>query len=367
MMKNSDKEISVYIHLPFCERKCLYCAFTSFVSSEDLQKEYIKHLLKEIEKFENGYKAKTIYFGGGTPSVLRLDLLEKIFDALKTKFEIATDAEITMEVNPNSVGEEKFKFYKKLGVNRLSIGIQSLNNKTLKKIGRLHTKEEALNKLKLAKRYFDNVSCDLILGLEKEKNVVKYAKKLIKFGVKHISCYMLEVHEKTPLFNLVESKKYRPLNDEVVAKSYEKLRKFLKKKHFNQYEISNFSLPNFESKHNLAYWSYDDYVGFGVSSHSFIHGVRYENPNVLNDYYEGKTYSETITNDKEIEERILLGLRCKNGVDLEKLKKMGYFLEKNEFFMQFLEKNILKKENDKVYLNPNYYAVSDFIIEHLLP
>lgn len=366
-MKNNLKEISVYIHLPFCERKCLYCAFTSFVSSDDVQKEYVKHLIKEIENFKDGYKAKTIYFGGGTPSVLRLDLLGKIFDALKNKFEIEKDAEITMEVNPNSVDEEKLGFYKRLGVNRLSIGIQSLNNKTLKKLGRLHTKKEALYKLQLATKFFDNISCDLILGLGNEKNVVKYARKLIKFGIKHISCYILEVHENTPLYSLVKNKKYQPLNDEAVAKSYEKLRKFLEKQGFNQYEISNFSLLGFKSKHNLAYWSYDDYVGFGLSSHSFLDGVRYENSSNLKDYYEGKRQSETITNDKEIEERILLGLRCKNGVDLEKLKNLGYILEKNEFFMQFLEKNILKKVNNKVFLNPNYYAVSDFIIEHLLP
>lgn len=366
-MKNNLKEISVYIHLPFCERKCLYCAFTSFVSCDDVQKEYVKHLIKEIENFKDGYKAKTIYFGGGTPSVLRLDLLEKIFDALKNKFEIEKDAEITMEVNPNSVDEEKLGFYKRLGVNRLSMGIQSLNDKTLKKLGRLHTKKEALYKLQLATKFFDNVSCDLILGLEKEKNVVKYARKLIKFGIKHISCYILEVHENTPLYSLVKNKKYQPLNDEAVAKSYEKLRKFLEKQGFNQYEISNFSLVGFESKHNLAYWSYDDYVGFGLSSHSFLDGARYENSSNLKAYYEGKGQSETITSDKEIEERILLGLRCKNGVDLEKLKNLGYILEKNEFFMQFLEKNILKKVNNRIFLNPNYYAVSDFIIEHLLP
>lgn len=366
-MKNNLKEISVYIHLPFCERKCLYCAFTSFVSSDDVQKEYVKHLIKEIENFKDGYKAKTIYFGGGTPSVFRLDLLGKIFDALKNKFEIEKDAEITMEVNPNSVDEEKLGFYKRLGVNRLSMGIQSLNDKTLKKLGRLHTKKEALYKLQLATKFFDNVSCDLILGLEKEKNVVKYARKLIKFGIKHISCYILEVHENTPLYSLVKNKKYQPLNDEAVAKSYEKLRKFLEKQGFNQYEISNFSLLGFESKHNLAYWSYDDYVGFGLSSHSFLDGARYENSSNLKAYYEGKGQSETITNDKEIEERILLGLRCKNGVDLEKLKNLGYILEKNEFFMQFLEKNILKKVNNRIFLNPNYYAVSDFIIEHLLP
>ena len=280
-MKNNLKEISVYIHLPFCERKCLYCAFTSFVSSDDVQKEYVKHLIKEIENFKDGYKAKTIYFGGGTPSVLRLDLLGKIFDALKNKFEIEKDAEITMEVNPNSVDEEKLGFYKRLGVNRLSIGIQSLNDKTLKKLGRLHTKKDVLYKLQLATKFFDNISCDLILGLEKEKNVVKYARKLIKFGIKHISCYILEVHENTPLYSLVKNKKYQPLNDEAVAKSYEELRKFLEKQGFNQYEISNFSFLCFESKYNLAYWSYDDYVGFGLSSHSFLDGARYENSSDL--------------------------------------------------------------------------------------
>ena len=160
-----DDSISIYIHIPFCERKCSYCAFVSFCLDKSEREKYIYSLLEEIENFSTTKKVKTVYLGGGTPSLLTKDEIFAIFKKLREKFNIDENAEITIEVNPNSVDEEKLKVYKEVGINRISVGVQSLSNKTLTSIGRLHTKKEAIDKLKLIGKYFDNISADLILGL----------------------------------------------------------------------------------------------------------------------------------------------------------------------------------------------------------
>ena len=365
MMKN--KEISIYIHIPFCERKCDYCAFVSFCASKTAQDEYVNFLVKEIEDFKTDAVVKTIYFGGGTPSVLSEVKLQKIFDALNRNFKFKKNVEITIEVNPNSLSEEKLKFYKGLGINRLSIGVQSLNDETLKKIGRLHNKEMAINLVKKASLYFDNISADLILGLENEKDVYKYAEILIDLGVKHISAYMLEVHKNTPIFDKVKNKTFLPLDDEEVANEYKKLVEFLKSKDFNQYEISNFALKGYESKHNLNYWTFGDYIGFGVSAHSYISGKRFANADNLKDYYKKNVIQDENNSQTEIEERLFLGLRCESGVDLKILKKLGYDITKNENYEKFKKENIIFEKNGKIFLNKENYLVSDYIISHLLP
>lgn len=362
-----DNSISIYIHIPFCERKCSYCAFVSFCLSKVEREKYIQALLEEIESFSTVKRVKTIYLGGGTPSLLTKEEIFSIFRKLREKFDIDENAEITIEVNPNSVEEEKLKAYKEVGVNRISVGVQSLSNKTLKSIGRLHTKEEAIEKLKLIKKYFGNISADLILGLSGEKSVIKYAKKLIKLKVKHISSYMLEVHENTKLYFEVRDKKYCPLDEIGVTKSYDKLVKFLKKRGIVQYEVSNFALKGYESKHNLNYWSYGEYVGFGVSSHSFLNGKRIANSITLQGYYKHERKEEKITKSMEIEERIMLGLRCYLGVDIAVLKSLGYDIKKNECYQKFLNADIIYEDNDKFYLRPEYYKFSDYYILNLLP
>lgn len=365
MMMN--KELSIYIHIPFCERKCIYCAFVSFCADKNSQDKYVDFLVKEIKSFKTNSRVKTIYIGGGTPSVLSEENLIKIFEALSSSFNINSNAEITIETNPNSLSENKLVLYKKLGINRLSIGIQSLNDDTLKKIGRLHSREDGINSIKLANSYFDNISIDLILGLEGEKNIYKYAETLIDLGVKHISAYMLEVHENTPLNNQVESHKFIPLNEDEVTSEYEKLVKFLDKKGFNQYEISNFALKGYESKHNINYWTFGDYVGFGISAHSFLNGIRIANASNLEDYYNGVKIKDENTDKTEIEERLFLGLRCFSGVDLKILQALGFDLRENDYYKKFLHDGILKEKEGKVYFNKNYYLVSDYIISHLLP
>lgn len=362
-----DNSISIYIHIPFCERKCSYCAFVSFCLSKIDREKYIQALLEEIESFSTVKRVKTIYLGGGTPSLLTKEEIFSIFRKLREKFDIDENAEITIEVNPNSVEEEKLKAYKEVGVNRISVGVQSLSNKSLKSIGRLHTKKEAIEKLKLIGKYFENISADLILGLSGEKSVVKYAKKLIKLNIKHISSYMLEVHENTKLYFEVRDKKYRPLDEIGVTKSYDKLVKFLKKHGFVQYEVSNFALAGYESKHNLNYWSYGEYVGFGVSSHSFLNGKRIANSGMLQGYYKHERKEEKITKSMEIEERIMLGLRCYLGVDIAVLKSLGYDIKKNECYQKFLNADVIYEDNDKFYLRPEYYKFSDYYILNLLP
>lgn len=359
-------ERSIYIHIPFCERKCNYCAFVSFCLGESERKKYLSSLFDEMDSYL-GETVKTIYIGGGTPSLLTSEEIFQIFSKLKEKFKIKEDAEITIEVNPNSVDEEKLKAYKAVGINRISVGVQSLSDRTLKSIGRLHTKKEALDALKLIGKYFDNISVDLILGLQGEKSVVRYARKLLKFNVKHISSYMLEVHENTKLFDEVRTKKYLPLDEKGVTKSYEKLVKFLSKRGFRRYEVSNFSRAGYESRHNLNYWSYGEYVGLGVSAHSFLNGKRLANADTLQDYYARKRSVETITADVEIEERVMLGLRCEVGVDKARLKALGYDIAKKENYQKFLQDGIIREEGEKFYLLPAYYKFSDYYILNLLP
>lgn len=362
-----DNSISIYIHIPFCERKCSYCAFVSFCLSKIDREKYIQALLEEIESFSTVKRVKTIYLGGGTPSLLTKEEIFSIFRKLREKFDIDENAEITIEVNPNSVEEDKLRAYNEVGVNRISVGVQSLSNKSLKSIGRLHTKKEAIEKLKLIGKYFDNISADLIIGLSGEKSVTKYAKNLIKLNIKHLSSYMLEVHENTKLYFEVRDKKYCPLDEIGVTKSYDKLVKFLKKHGFVQYEVSNFALAGYESKHNLNYWSYGEYVGFGVSSHSFLNGKRIANSITLQGYYKHERKEEKITKSMEIEERIMLGLRCYLGVDIAVLKSLGYDIKKSECYQKFLNADIIYEDNDKFYLRPEYYKFSDYYILNLLP
>lgn len=362
-----DNSISIYIHIPFCERKCSYCAFVSFCLSKIDREKYIQALLEEIESFSTAKRVKTIYLGGGTPSLLTKEEIFSIFRKLREKFDIDENAEITIEVNPNSVEEDKLRAYNEVGVNRISVGVQSLSNKSLKSIGRLHTKKEAIEKLKLIGKYFENISADLILGLSGEKSVVKYAKKLIKLNIKHISSYMLEVHENTKLYFEVRDKKYCPLDEIGVTKSYDKLVKFFKKHGFVQYEVSNFALKGYESKHNLNYWSYGEYVGFGVSSHSFSNGKRIANSITLQGYYKHERKEEKITKSMEIEERIMLGLRCYLGVDISILQKLGYDIQKSESYRKFLKEGEIVEDDGKFYLLPKYYKFADYYILNLLP
>lgn len=367
----------IYVHFPFCEKKCNYCAFSSFVSSEEEKKRYIKALAKQISQFHNDYldeKYKhidTIYFGGGTPTTLDNESIGIIAQKIKENFVLSDNVEWTIECNPNSLTEEKLSYYKKIGINRISIGIQSLYNDELAFIGRLHNREGAINSIKLAKKYFDNVSCDLLIGL-KGMNTQKFLNALneiISLGVNHISTYMLQVEENTPLARMREINPHLLPDDEECINVYQKTVEFLFKQGFEQYEVSNFAKKGYECRHNLKYWSGEEYFGFGSSAHSLICSTRFASADRLADFYIGKRKLFEVLSDKEkIEEHIMLGFRCKLGISKKYLLSLGYNIEENKNFKDFLKRGVISENgDDNIILNPQYYGVNNFIIASILP
>lgn len=362
--------LGVYVHIPFCEKKCTYCAFSSFADFSQKEK-YITSLCDEINAFSRkGECVDTIYFGGGTPSTVEPQEIEKILAAIKNQFNVNSNCEITIECNPNSITREKLVFYKKLGINRLSLGVQSLNDDQLKFAGRLHNAEQAINALRLAKKVgFENVSADLLIGLPgcNYADFEDMLKTLLNEGVKHISTYMLQVEENTKLKKMIDDNPELMPDDDNMVEILSKTANFLKKNGFLHYEVSNFALKGYESKHNYKYWSGEEYVGFGLAAHSFLDGKRIANPSDFKDYFDRKNvFSESLTNDQKIEEHIMLGLRCNRGINTRFLKNLGYDIEQNDYFNEFVNKKILIKDGEKIFLAEDYYYVNNFIIVSLL-
>ena len=363
--------LGVYIHIPFCERKCNYCAFSSFADFSQKTR-YIDSLCQEIESFERKNEhIDTIYIGGGTPTVLEPFEMEKIFASLKKTFDIDKNSEITVECNPNSLSREKLLCYKALGVNRLSIGVQSLNDEQLKFAGRLHNSQQALDSIRLAREIgFENISVDLLIGLNNsnEDEFIKNLKILLDEKIKHISTYMLQVEDKTPLKSLIDQNPDLMPDDDNMVEILLKTADFLKKNGFLHYEVSNFALKGYESKHNYKYWSGEEYVGFGLSAHSYLNGERFANASNFEDYFSRKIASrEVLTSAQKIEEHIMLGLRCSLGIDVEFIKSLGYDIQKNSNFQEFLKRGILFEKGDKICLNEDFYQVNNFVIVSLMP
>lgn len=367
--------LGIYVHFPFCERKCVYCAFSSYVAGER-EEEYICHLLREIKeragKYDEQYKkCDTIYLGGGTPSLIKPENIERVLREIRENFLVHENAEITMECNPHSVTREKLEFYKKIGINRLSFGIQSLNDEELKFLGRLHSAREGKDAIMLAKEVgFSNISADLIIGIkgQTEESLLASGKELIDLGVSHISSYMLQVEEGTPLQKMVLENNNLLPDDEECVNMYGKLVAFLEKSGFEQYEVSNFSRKGQMSRHNFKYWTGEDYFGFGLGAHSYINRTRMSNSSTFEGYFKGERgMSEEIDEGKLIEEHIMLGLRCVSGISKTYLQSLGYDIEKNENFSFFLQKNILQEQGDRIYLNKQYFPVNNYCIVKLLP
>lgn len=370
--------LGVYVHIPFCERKCCYCGFSSFVVGDEEKNRYIDFLIEEIKNFHKKYpqekyrKIDTIYFGGGTPSLLSSLLFEKLAVAIKDNFEFAKNYEWTVECNPNSLTEVKLESFKKVGVNRISLGVQSLDDDKLKFVGRLHNSEEAKKAIVLAKKYFDNVSCDMLIGLagmDKEK-LIDEVDELLKLGIKHISTYMLQVERNTPLERMVEKQPALLPDDDECVDAYEEVASFLDKRGFERYEVSNFALRGFESRHNLKYWTGEEYVGFGLSAHSYLENIRSSCADGLSDFYAHKrSLFEKLGNTELIEEHVMLGLRCKMGISKSYIASLGFDLSKNKNLASFLQRGVIfqkPEEDDRLYLNPKFYGVNNYIIASIL-
>lgn len=357
--------IAIYVHIPFCESKCVYCAFSSFVAGEEKRKKYFEVLKKEIASCDfDDRDVQSIYFGGGTPSCVSEQQIAAVMQEIKKHFRVLENAEITIECNPCSVSEKKLADYKKMGFNRISFGVQSLDEDMLKFLGRKHNIDGALDAIKRANAAgFENISADLLLDLP-AGDAIKDAARLIENGVKHISAYMLQIEENTPLKNMLERREVELPSEDQTVENYQNLTLFLQKEGFKRYEISNFAIPGYESKHNSAYWTGQKYLGFGLAAHSFDgKNKRWANASNFEEYYAGCVQIENLTNKERDEEIIMLGLRCEFGFHT---KELSFDISKNKNFDELLKQNVIIKKGDIVTLNPNFYGVSNSVILKLL-
>ena len=346
------KELGIYIHIPFCKQKCLYCDFYSVCENEEKQAEYFDVIKQEIEDVGNNTEdvvIKTIYIGGGTPSFVDSKYIVDILSLIKQKFIINENAEITIEINPGTINEEKLKDYKDVGINRISIGMQSSDNKILKTIGRIHTWEEFLECYNLARKIgFKNINVDCMIGLPNQtlEDIVKTIKEIISINPEHISMYSLIIEEGTPIEKLINTDMLKLPDEEIERNMYHTARKMLQEAGYIQYEISNFAKNGKESKHNLDCWHQKEYMGFGAGAHSYTDGCRYSNIGNIDEYlkcYKDNRIEDSITihekQDKTAmaKEFILLSLRTIKGCNKDDFyNKFGYDLEKG--FSEELQK-----------------------------
>lgn len=337
------KQIGLYIHIPFCKQKCSYCDFCSYANKESFIKRYIQCVLKEIIEVENNNKidfengkddlflVKTIYIGGGTPSLIDSKYIVQIIEDIKLNFEIDEKAEITIEVNPGTVTLEKLEDYKRAGINRLSIGLQSTHEHLLKEIGRIHTYLDFLDTFRFAREAgFENINVDLMIGLPNQtlEEVKDSIEEIVSMEPEHISVYSLILEENTPLFKKVEEGLELP-NEDLERKMYWAVKQTLEQNNYIHYEISNFAKKGYESKHNLDCWNQKEYIGFGVAAHSYTNGIRYSNienlEQYIKNYEEDKTEENLVFHEKQDmeamqKEYMLLGLRKIDGVSIQEFK-----------------------------------------------
>lgn len=330
--KLNKTELGIYLHIPFCKKKCDYCDFISFPYSQaiELVEKYIETMEAEIDSYDlTSYNVTTIYMGGGTPSILPSKEIEKLLNKIKTKLEENKnetkweDTEITIEVNPGTVDKNKLETYKKSGVNRLSIGLQTTNNKLLKQIGRIHTYEEFLNTYQMAKEIgFQNCNVDLMLGLPNQtiQDLKQSLEKILELNPNHISVYSLIVEEGTPIERKLKKGELELPDEDTERQMYWYVKNTLELNGYEHYEISNFAKKGKQSKHNLNCWHQKEYIGIGISAHSYLNGVRYCNSSEIDKYIKNINKKEFNIND-------IINL-C-NG-DTKILKKIDEVYEINE-------------------------------------
>lgn len=358
-----DKK-SVYIHIPFCNSICSYCDFPKVYNSVCNKELYLDSLEKEIQKNYKREDINTIYIGGGTPSVLSNEELIRLFEIINL-FKKDNLKEFTIECNIESITEDKLKIFKQYGINRISIGIESFQKKIISILNRNHTKKEAINKILLVKKYFDNINIDLMYAIPKQKisDLKKDLKIFFKLDIPHISYYSLIIEPHTVLYN----NKIEYINSDLDYKMYQFICKKLKK--YNHYEISNFSKKGYESIHNLTYWNNEEYYGFGMGASGYINGNRYQNTRNIHDYINGiYKIEENKLNEKEkMEEEMFLGLRKLEGVNIRKFEQKYHKKIDDVFDIDNLLKKGLLEQNDEYIYIPlrNIYISNEIMMEFI--
>lgn len=384
------KKLGIYIHIPFCVRKCFYCDFLSAPSDEETRERYVKSLCREIKQEARAYEqyqVDTIFFGGGTPSLLTAEQIQRIMDTVRGNYSLQSgkeEPEITMEVNPGTVTFEKLCGYKKAGINRLSIGLQSVRDEELKALGRIHTFEEFKDTWNFARKAgFSNINVDLMSALpgQSVENWRESLEKAAALGPEHISAYSLIVEEGTLFFDWYEEKTvtdeaHPPLPDEDKEREMYKLtEEFLKQYGYHRYEISNYAKEGKECRHNRRYWQRENYAGFGLGAASMVENVRWSNTRNLQQYLEAnrKEDRQVLSEKEQMEEFMFLGLRLTKGVSAQNFyRQFGKEIESvyGQVLTELMKEKLLLKteeaEETRYFLSPYGTDVSNYCMAQFL-
>ena len=370
------RELSVYIHIPFCKRKCNYCDFCSFAGDDgELQRRYVDRICEEIEKFSTrarGRRVVTVYFGGGTPSLIDAALVGRMLCAIRESLDLSEDAEITLECNPATTRDGFFEDIRAMGVNRLSIGLQSADDRELEVLGRLHDFADFQKTYSEARRAgFDNISVDLMYGLPDQtlENFERSLRAVAELSPEHISSYLLKIEEGTA-FARRESTLSLP-DEDTQFEMYTLMTNFLADMGYDKYEVSNFARAGFESRHNVGYWTGREYIGFGVAAHSLFGGERFGNSRDLGAFLAGEDIvceRERISDTDAAFEFVMLGMRMGKGIDISEYERR--FCRDFDADFPSAEKfeahSLLKREGERLFFTDEGFFVSNTILAQFL-
>ncbi|SHJ75781.1 radical SAM family heme chaperone HemW [Tepidibacter formicigenes] len=375
-------ERGLYIHVPFCIKKCNYCDFNSFKFTKEDKENYIESLIKEINIYSKKLKENyfsTFFIGGGTPTVLSESELKSIFENIYSGFNIKKDAEITIEANPGTLTKEKLKTLYDLGVNRLSVGLQASQQEHLDFLGRIHSYEEFEKNFNDAKDIgFKNINVDLMFSLPNQSfnDWKETLEKVVNLNPTHISAYSLIIEDETVFGNMHKKGELNILDEEIELRMYHYTKDYLKNKGYNQYEISNFSKSGYECKHNILYWKCKEYLGLGPGAHSYIEGVRYSNYCSLEKYFKRLNNddlpiecSQKLEKKDKLEEKIFMGLRMKEGIyfkEFEEYFKIDFMKEYKDVIEKLKNEGLINFTKDRLYLTDKGIDISNKVFVEFL-
>lgn len=373
--------LGLYVHIPFCISKCKYCDFNSYKIDKISKETYLQDLKMEMSMYKNELEKNnikdeisSIFLGGGTPSILSPLELKNIFKSINENFNIKKDAEITVECNPGTLTKEKLIMMKEIGVNRLSIGLQAVQNHHLKNIGRIHTYEEFEKNYKEAIEVgFENINIDLMYCLPNQSldDWKETLEKITELNPSHISAYSLILEEGTELYDMYKNKEFDLIDEDTDINLYNYTIEYLKSNGYNQYEISNYSKSNKECKHNILYWKCESYIGVGPGASGYINGRRYNNVEGLNEYHEKIidnkkpiNHEEILSIEDKIQEKIFMGLRMNEGIKYDDFKKNFNIDFRNKYKSQIetlLARKLLKESEEGIMLTQKGREISNSV------
>ena len=373
-----NKKLGLYIHIPFCKQKCYYCDFTSFAGQNNKMEEYVDCLVHEIELRCKNKEINSIYFGGGTPSALSDELIEKLLKNVMNQ-SIDENSEITFEMNPESVTKKKAQILLKNGVNRISLGLQSSSDSILKEIGRVHNFVTFVKAYRTLREVgFTNINVDIMFGLPNQtiQDLTSTLNIVTELKPEHISAYSLILEEGTAFYHMKEKGILKLPDEDLLIEMMEKVNDILKSYRYERYEISNYALKGYESKHNYKYWDFSEYIACGVSASGFEDGIRYTNVSTIDEYIQRikKHHSVKKTRyrnklEDNIEEFIFMGLRTNKGVDIRKYKEIfneSIFDRFANIIDKYEKQNLLKIDDHRMILTEKAFDVSNYIMSDFL-